>query len=58
MTNRIKSFCWRLGMVLLAAGIDFVIANITDFNMPAQYTVLLGLVLGEVSKWLNTPVDK
>lgn len=52
--NRLKSFAWRAGMMVLALFVDFTIANIGLFELPAEATVLLGLILGEVSKYLNT----
>lgn len=51
--NRLKSLLWRAGMLLLAMLVDFAIASLGDFNLPNGWTVLLGLILGEVSKYLN-----
>ncbi len=54
LKNRLKSFAWRLGMMIVAACVNFTLANIGDFHMGAQTTVIVGLVLGEISKYLNT----
>ena len=54
LVKRIKSLAWRGGMVALAAFIAFVAKNLGDFEMNEQITVLLGLVLGELSKFLNS----
>jgi len=51
--RRIKSFIWRAGMVGLAAIIDFLLNSLMSIEIPNQYVVLAGLVLGEISKWLN-----
>lgn len=53
-SNRFKSFYWRTGMMILATFIDFTIANLADFQLDPQYTILLGLGLGELSKYLNS----
>lgn len=53
MKARVKSFAWRIAMMVLAAALDFAAQNIANFNIPPQYVVVLGLALGEVSKWLN-----
>lgn len=53
LKSRFKSFAWRLGMMVAAVSVDFILQNLTILNIPTQYTVVLGLVLGEVSKHLN-----
>jgi len=52
--NRLKSFLWRTGMMVLALFIDFTAQNIGMFELPSEVTLVLGLILGEVSKFLNT----
>jgi len=59
--NRFKSFAWRLSMMVIVVLADYVVQNITGFGLPAYATISLGLVAGEVSKFLNTelsPVEK
>lgn len=34
--------------------VDFAIVNISEFNLNPEVVVVLGLVLGEISKYLNT----
>lgn len=51
--NRLKALAWSIGMMTLAIVIDWAIKNITMFNIPTEYTVLLGLVLAQISKYLN-----
>ncbi len=55
LKKRSKSFLWRVGMMLVAVFIDFALTNLELFELSAQVTTILGLVLGEVSKYLNTP---
>lgn len=52
---RLKSFAWRTGMMLLAVTVDFALQNLDLLNLTPQATVVLGLILGELSKYLNTP---
>jgi hypothetical protein len=52
--KRLKSFAWRLGMMLVAVALDFTAKNLADFEMSPEITVILGLVLGEISKALNS----
>lgn len=52
--NRIKSFAWRLSMVVAVALVNYVAANYTGFGLSPELTVIIGLVAGEVSKFLNT----
>jgi hypothetical protein len=52
--NRFKSFAWRLGMMVAVILADYVTQNLTGFGFPAYVTIALGLIAGEVSKFLNT----
>ena len=51
--KRIKSFAWRLGNVLLIAGLGFVANNIGDLGLPLWLAGVIGLMTAEVTKWLN-----
>ncbi len=37
-------------MVMIAAGIDYTATSLGIFNIPGEFVVVIGLVLGEVSK--------
>lgn len=50
--NRLKSLAWRVAMMVLAVAIDWALNNV-GILVPTQYTVLAGLILGEVSKAIN-----
>lgn len=52
--NRLKSLAWRIGMMIGAIVVDFALQNLGLFQLNDTLTVVLGLVLGEVSKMLNT----
>jgi len=55
--NRFKSFAWRTGIMVAVALVNFALANLADFSLSPEVTVLVGLVLGEVSKYLNREAD-
>jgi hypothetical protein len=50
--SRLKSLAWRVSMMILAVGLDWGLQNV-GILVPTQYTVLAGLVLGEISKAIN-----
>lgn len=52
--RRVKSLLWRALMMGLAAVVAYIVENLSVLELSPQVTVVLGLVLGEVSKWLNT----
>lgn len=54
LINRAKSLAWRTGAMVLSILVTFIAANLQLFNLPAEVTVFIGLVLGEISKYLNT----
>ena len=52
--KRLKSFGWRLGMMVLVAGIDFVLRNEGLIEPSPFVVVVLGLAGGELTKFLNS----
>lgn len=52
--NRLRSFAWRTGMMLLALFVSFSLENLELLSLPTDVQIILGLFLGEVSKYLNT----
>ena len=53
LISRSKSLLWRAGMLVLAGLVDFALESLGLVKLPPEVTVLVGLVLGEVSKYLN-----
>ena len=54
--NRMKSFYWRTGMMIVAVLVSSLLASLdifAEFLSPAVVT-FIGLMLGEVSKAINT----
>lgn len=50
---RLLSFIWRLGAYLVVAALAFIQQNLTDFEVSPTVIALLGLVCGEITKYLN-----
>ena len=53
--SRLKSLAWRIGMMVLAVAIDWALKNV-GVLVPTQYTVLAGLILGEISKEIRNQI--
>jgi hypothetical protein len=51
--SRVKSFLWRTGMMILAVVLVELMNLVPTLDLPTQVTVILGLILGEVSKMIN-----
>ena len=52
--NRFKSLLWRIGTMIGAVVVAFISDNIGLFELPLWAVGILGLILGEITKWLNT----
>ena len=54
LLKRFKSLLWRIAMMIAAFGIQFVLDNLGLFGLSTNTTIVVGLVLGEVSKLINS----
>lgn len=54
LIKRFKSLVWRFGVMFATAVIAFAIDNATDLNIPTYVVVILGLINGEITKYLNS----
>lgn len=52
--NRVKSFLWRLGVVVAVAAVNFAVQDVTNWGLSGEWVTVIGLVGGEVTKWLNS----
>lgn len=52
--KRLESFLWRTTMMVLAVFVSFAMENLGMLNLDPVVVTVIGLVLGEVSKFLNT----
>jgi len=53
LMKRFKSLVWRLAMMAGAILVDFILANLGLLDLSTPVVGFIGLVLGEVSKYLN-----
>lgn len=55
LSNRFKSFYWRLSMMLVAIIAGELAINIDMFSpyISAELVIVLGLLFGEISKGIN-----
>lgn len=53
LKKRILSLLWRAAMMGFAVALAYVAENLSVLELSPQITVFLGLVLGEISKYLN-----
>lgn len=56
--NRIKSLVWRTAMLAIAFALSEIAKGLSGLALDPSITVFLGLILGEISKFLNTKASK
>jgi len=54
LKKRLLSFAWRLGSVMAIAGLNFIAQNVGDLSLPIWAVGLIGLITGEITKYLNS----
>ncbi|MCH7640971.1 hypothetical protein IID22_02090 [Patescibacteria group bacterium] len=54
LKKRLKSLAWRAGMMGVAAAVAAVADGVAGLGLSPAIVGILGLVLGEVSKQLNS----
>lgn len=57
-SNRVKSFCWRTGMMVLAFALNTATTNLGILELDPTIVTVLGLFLGEVSKFISQNLKK
>jgi hypothetical protein len=54
LSTRFKSFYWRGGAMLFAGFLNVILESATDLQLNNGVVIVLGLVLAEITKFLNT----
>lgn len=54
LINRFKSFLWRFASMAGVIFLGFIADNLNLFQIDGEVAVVIGLILGEVTKYLNT----
>lgn len=57
LIKHLKAFVWGLGMMILAFTANFIVVNVSGWGLPAELTVIVGLVFARISKQLNAKYD-
>jgi len=53
LVKRVKSFGWRVAVMSVVILLDFGTENAAGIEIPDVLTVIIGLVSGELTKYLN-----
>jgi len=54
LSKRFKSFYWRSGAMLVVGFLSVILESATDLQLSNTTVTVLGLILGEITKLLNT----
>jgi len=54
LIKRLESLAWRLGSLVALSLVNFLAANLNLFDLQPQVVVILSLILGEITKVLNS----
>jgi hypothetical protein len=55
---RLKAFAWTAGCIGAISSIDYAAKNLGIFHLPEFATVGIGLMLAQITKWLNDNKNK
>jgi len=58
LIKRLKSLLWRAGAVAVVAVINFIAENLGAMGLSPEMVTIIGLVLGEITKFINNFVSK
>ena len=53
LKKRFQSFCWRLGGMVVAFVLAFILQNLKLVGLNPTLTTIIGLIIGEVTKYYN-----
>ena len=53
LIKRLKSFMWRFSVMFITIAVSFLADNLNLFEIGGEAQVIIGLFLGEVTKYLN-----
>jgi len=53
LKSRLLTLGWGLLWQLVAVALDYAAQNLTGLNLPTELTVLLGLILAQISKYVR-----
>lgn len=53
LIKRLKSFMWRFATMAVAITVSFFADNLDLFHISGEVSVVIGLILGEITKYMN-----
>lgn len=53
LKKRFFSFLWKLGGMIVTYFLAFIMANINMFGLPVLVVTIIGLVVSEITKFIN-----
>jgi hypothetical protein len=56
LVSRVKSFSWRLAGFLVVAGLNWLSQDVVNWGLSPMWVGVVGLVIGEITKYLNDNV--
>lgn len=54
LKKRLLSLLWRAGVMGALASLAVIVEGLSSLDLPNWAVVVVGLVCGEISKWLNS----
>ena len=57
MKKRVLAFVWSAAMMGLAFALDYAASSLGVLNLPKEATVIMGLVLAQISKAIRNEIE-
>ena len=54
LIKRLKALGWASATMMAPVIVDFITTNLSLFTLPTWLVVAIGLILAQLTKWLNT----
>jgi len=58
LKKRFFSFLWKLGGMIVTYFLAFIMANINMFGLPVLIVTIIGLIVSEITKFINVNLPK
>ena len=53
MKPRLTALLWHSGTMIVAGSLDILTESVTNYDVQNQYTVIIGMVLAQITKHYN-----
>lgn len=58
LIKRIEAFAWHSLMMVIAFALDQLLKDLSVLSLTPEVTVIIGLILGQISKALNNYISQ